>query len=149
MNGQKDPRLARYIGFFERLTPGALAELDRVMTDDVRFADPFNDVTGLDATRRVFVHMFRDLDAAAFRVTHAGLSDEDETIGLLRWRLDATVRKNGRPLRIDGMSEIRFAADGRVREHVDHWDAGRQVYERVPLLGALLRRIRALLSAGE
>jgi hypothetical protein len=40
------------------------------------------------------------------------------------------------------MSELRFAADGRVREHIDHWDAAAQVYERLPLIGGLMRLIR-------
>ena len=142
-----DPRLEAYVDYFESLSPATLNHIGRVMTDDVYFADPFNDVTGIDATRDIFAHMFRDLDGARFTVTHAAVSSRDNSAGLLRWRLDATVKKSGNPLTIEGMSEIRFAADGRVRAHVDHWDAGRQIYEQVPLLGAILRRIRARLSA--
>ncbi len=43
---------------------------------------------------------------------------------------------------IDGMSEIRFRADGRVAEHLDHWDAAEQLYERVPVLGTLIRLVK-------
>ena len=142
-----DPRLSAYVDYFEGLSPGTLADMGRVMTEDVYFADPFNDVSGLDATRKIFAHMFRDLDDARFTVTQAAVSELDADAGLLRWRLNATVKKSGNALSIEGMSEIRFAADGRVCEHVDHWDAGRQIYEQVPLLGAILRRIRARLSA--
>lgn len=142
----RDPRLQRYVEFFERLTPDSLADIGRVMTDDVHFADPFSDVTGLEPARRIFARMFEELDAATFRVRHAGLADEASDTGLLSWRLDAVVRKSGSRLCIEGMSAIRFASDGRVCEHIDHWDAGRQIYERVPLLGAVLRRIRARLG---
>ena len=143
----RDPRLQSYIEYYERLTPVSLEDIGRVMTDDVHFSDPFNDVTGLESTRRIFAQMFDDLDDVAFKVLHAALADDEPATGLLSWRLDATIRKNGSRLSIEGMSSIRFAPDGRVCEHIDHWDAGRQVYERLPLLGALLRWIRSRLAA--
>ena len=41
--------------------------------------------------------------------------------------------------RVEGMSEIRFAPDGRVTDHQDHWDAATQFYGRLPLIGPALR----------
>ncbi|MFW6322186.1 MAG: hypothetical protein ACOC02_01025, partial [Guyparkeria sp.] len=48
---------------------------------------------------------------------------------------------------IEGMSELVLGADGLVVEHVDYWDPAGQLYERVPLLGWLMRRIRHRLAA--
>lgn len=48
---------------------------------------------------------------------------------------------------IVGMSEIYFANDGLFRVHVDHWDAGRQLYERLPVLGWLVKKIRSRIAA--
>jgi steroid delta-isomerase len=135
--------LKRYIDFFEQLSRAKLGELSSVMTDDVRFVDPFNDVTGLAQVQRVFEHMFRHLDAPKFIVTYSAMANDQERIGLLRWQLDAVTKRNHEPLSIVGMSEVHFADDGRICEHVDHWDAGQQFYERLPLVGWLLRRIRA------
>ena len=67
-------------------------------------------------------------------------------IGCIRWRFTGSVR--GREVEIDGMSELRFAPDGRIREHVDHWDAAGQVYARLPLVGRLIRALRRLFAAG-
>ena len=44
------------------------------------------------------------------------------------------------------MSELTLAPDGRVAEHVDYWDPAAQLYERVPVLGWLMRRIRRRLA---
>jgi hypothetical protein len=42
---------------------------------------------------------------------------------------------------------IRFADDGRVEEHIDHWDAGRELYERFPFIGLPIAFLRRRLSA--
>jgi len=36
---------------------------------------------------------------------------------------------------------------GKVVEHIDYWDAAEQVYERLPLLGPILRRVRQRLGS--
>lgn len=41
-----EPDLQRYIDFFEDLREDHLDRLSDVMTDDVHFVDPFNDVKG-------------------------------------------------------------------------------------------------------
>ncbi|MDH3977625.1 MAG: nuclear transport factor 2 family protein [Gammaproteobacteria bacterium] len=141
----EDERLQRYVQYFEALTLDSLSQLDEVMTGDVFFSDPFNEVTGLEPTRNIFIHMFAELDEPRFRVSSAAVAHGNEQTGLLSWTLEAMSR--GAPLRIEGMSEIKFAPDGRVCSHVDHWDAARQIYEGVPLLGAILKFLRRRLEA--
>ena len=143
-----EPDLQRYIDFFEDLREDRLARLSDVLPDDVHFVDPFNDVIGLDKVRLIFKHMFRHLESPKFNVTHASSVPGSGRAGMLRWEFSA-IPKRGRgrePMRITGMSEVHLAADGRIHEHIDHWDAGRQFYERIPLLGWLLKRIRAPLK---
>ncbi|KAA5606087.1 nuclear transport factor 2 family protein [Roseospira marina] len=137
---------ARYVAFFEALTPEALDTLGGVVTEDVHFVDPFNDTVGQDALRRVFLRMYADTQDPCFRVTHRAF---DGSVCFLRWVFTARVRRLGAVWRIEGVSELRFAPDGRVCEHVDHWDAGRQFYERLPGLGWLLRRVRRRLGHNE
>ena len=43
---------------------------------------------------------------------------------------------------IHGGTLLHFAPDGRVTSHRDYWDAAGELYEKIPLLGALLRRIK-------
>ena len=62
---------ARLVAFFETLTPATLPALASVYSDDARFVDPFNDVTGLPAIRAVFDHMFATLDEPRFEVIEA------------------------------------------------------------------------------
>ncbi|MBB4265547.1 nuclear transport factor 2 family protein [Roseospira visakhapatnamensis] len=130
---------ARYVAFFEALTPEAVERLSDVTTPDIHFVDPFNDVVGLAALQRVFRGMYKDMDGPRFRVTHRAF---DGDVCFLRWEFTGRVRRLRADWRIIGMTELRFAEDGRVRQHVDHWDAGRQFHERLPVIGALVRWVR-------
>lgn len=134
-----DAALARYLALFTALTPGRLAELDALTTEDVRFRDPFNDTVGAAAMRRVFEHMFATLDQPRFVIVHRAMAG---TVGLVAWRFTARTRRGGRRIEIEGMSAIQLAEDGRVAVHVDHWDPARQLYEAIPIIGGLLRLLR-------
>ncbi len=136
---------ARYIAFFETLTPDRLTDLRTVTTADIHFVDPFNDVVGREAVARVLKGMYADTEQPRFSVTHRAF---DGDVCFLRWVFACRVRALGGDWRIDGMSELRFAPDGRVRDHIDHWDAGGQFYQRLPVLGWVVRRIRRRLGHG-
>lgn len=129
--------LDAYCAYLEGLTPDDLGRLEAYVAPNVRFIDPFNDVTGVDAMRRVFQHMFDNIGDVRFTVQRK-LIDEDAA--MLAWRFDATLRD--RPWSFDGTSVLVFDADGQVVSHVDHWDAARNFYERLPVIGWLLARLR-------
>lgn len=133
----------RYRTYLETLTPATLAQLADHVADDVRFRDPFNDVVGRDAMERVFRDMFNRIGDIRFVVRHA-LTEND--VCLMVWRFEGRTR--GIDLAFDGTSVVRFGRDGRVVEHLDYWDAAGAVYERLPLLGAILRVLRRRLAAG-
>jgi len=151
-----DPQLQRYTDFFQQLNADNLSELDRVMTEDIHFVDPFNDVIGLDKVQKIFRHMYDSLENPEFRVTHAaiaagnaeadsaGATEGKNKRGMIRWELHSLL--NSKPYRIFGMSELGFAADGRVNEHIDHWDASQQFYARLPVIGWLLGLVKARLK---
>jgi steroid Delta-isomerase len=134
--------VAPYAAFFETLSPASLPHLDRLVTDDVVFRDPFNDTRGAAAMRRVFVRMFADVADPRFVVTAAAREGD---VAFLRWEF--TGRTGRRTLRLEGVSEIRFAANGRVSAHIDHWDSAGQLYEHLPVLGWVLRRLRRRLGS--
>ena len=131
-----------YAAAFERLTRDALPEFGALFTDDARFTDPFNDVRGRDAVLAVFRDMFDRVEAPRFTILDIAASAD---AAYLKWRF--TYRLLGRPEAIEGMSEVRFAAEGRVAWHIDHWDAAGQLYEKLPGLSLLMRWLRRRIAA--
>ena len=127
----------RVAALFERLTPADVEALGRHYTEDAWFKDPFNEVRGLPAVQRIFRHMFEALEAPRFVVT-SRIAGAGECF--LAWDFHFGLR--GRALTIRGASHLRFAADGRVAWHRDYWDAAEELYEKLPVLGVLMRWLK-------
>ncbi len=141
-----DRPLRAYLAAMAALTADTVAELRHLVSADIRYSDPFNDLSGADAFLRVFHRMFEDCIEPRFTMLDVAAAGPTAYV---RWRMTFRPRlwPGSAPWTIEGMSEIRFAADGRVTAHIDHWDAASQVYARLPLLGWMLRRLRRRLSA--
>jgi hypothetical protein len=45
---------------------------------------------------------------------------------------------------IRGASHIRFAADGRACYHRDYWDVAEELYEKLPLIGSVMRGLKKM-----
>jgi ketosteroid isomerase-like protein len=138
------PHVRNYIAVFEQLTPGRIDELLSLCAEDMRFVDPFNDVRGRRRVRRVFEKMFEDAGDVHVHVRDWAVSG---TTAYLRWSFAFRPRSSGKLWTIEGMSELHFDEAGVLRAHIDHWDAAGQLYEKLPYVGWLLRKIRGRLAA--
>jgi ketosteroid isomerase-like protein len=135
-----DPRATRLIHWFEALTPSSLDQVSTHYTEDAFFKDPFNEVRDVQAIRRIFEHMFANLDEPRFVVREA-LVDGDRAF--LAWDFLFRMRRFDRSTQcIRGGSHLHFAADGRVCMHRDYWDAAEELYEKLPGVGALMRWLK-------
>lgn len=62
----------------------------------------------------------------------------------VRWQMtiESPQLRDGAPLKSYGVTHFRFDGEGRVLLHRDFWDAGTGLYEHLPIVGSILRRIR-------
>jgi steroid delta-isomerase len=134
--------LARLVAFFESIAPETVDGLAAVYTDDVYFKDPFNEVHGLAEVTRIFTHMFTQVDAPRFVVTSSVLQGDQ---AFLTWDFLFRMKRFSDPVQcIRGATHLKFAADGRANFHRDYWDAAEELYEKLPLLGSLMRGLKRL-----
>ena len=133
--------IQRVVDFYQTLTRESLARIGEVYADHARFKDPFNEVSGTVAIASIFEAMFEQLDQPRFRVTDA-LGDDRRAC--LVWDFDFRSPRigGGQPQRIRGSSWLEFDRDGCVILHRDYWDAAEELYEKLPLLGAVFRWLR-------
>jgi ketosteroid isomerase-like protein len=143
-----DARVREVVAFYESLQPATVSRVHELYGVDAFFKDPFNEVRGPAAIARIFEHMFRQVDAPRFLVGSAALAGDT---AFLEWTM--SFRPRGRRGRrsheraIRGCTALRFDAAGRIAWHRDYWDAAEELYEKVPLLGAVLRALRRRLAA--
>ena len=97
---------------------------------------------GVPAIARIFQHMFDSLDQPRFVVTHQLQQGSD---AFLSW--DFTFRfKNFRRDQlqcIQGATHLKLDHAGLVTLHRDYWDAAEELYEKLPLVGGLMRWLKA------
>jgi steroid delta-isomerase len=138
------PSLDELVAYFESLTPESVADMGRYYTDDAYFKDPHNEVRRLADIQAIFSRMFEQVDAPRFRITERVA--QGDTVALA-WEMSFRFRqlRRGETQVIRGMSLLKLAADGRVRFHRDYWDAAEELYEKLPLLGTLMRGIKRAL----
>lgn len=136
----QDAHTDRIVAFFESLQPADLARLAEFYTPDARFKDPFNEVQGSDAIRRIFEHMFVALDEPRFVVRERIVQGPQ---CFLAWDFLFRMKRFSRGQQcIRGGSHLVLAADGRIALHRDYWDAAEELYEKLPMLGALMRWLK-------
>ncbi len=137
-----DASLARLVAFFETIAPDTVNRLDAVYTDDVYFKDPFNEVRGLVQVSRIFAHMFTQVDGPRFVITGSVLQGEQ---AFLTWDFLFRMRRFSDEVQcIRGATHLKFATDGRANFHRDYWDAAEELYEKLPLLGSMMRGLKRL-----
>jgi len=138
------PRVARLRRFFVTLTRESVQELRTLYAPEAEFKDPFNDVRGVEKIERIFTHMFDQVDGPRFMIEDA-LADGSQAF--LTWVFHFRRRGSREAMTIRGSTHVRFDAAGRVVLHRDYWDAAEELYEKLPLLGTLMRWLRRRAAA--
>ena len=135
--------ITRYADAFAGLTPDNIDGLMATVSADVRFGDPFNDVTGRDRFRAIFEHMFETCEEPRFHILDIAMStDQGEQRAYLRWRMSGRVRSwPHTDLGLEGMSEIHVGKDGLVCLHLDYWDSASQLLARLPVICTIIRPV--------
>ena len=135
-----DPAVQRIVTRFEQLSPQDLPRLAEIYAEGAHFKDPFNDVRGLAAIEGIFRHMFAALEGPRFVIRDAVVQGEQ---CFLSWDFHFRMPRLGAAEQvIHGGSHLRLGADGRIDEHRDYWDAAEELYEKLPVLGALMRWLK-------
>ncbi len=140
MNHQE--HLTTLIEFFNQITLESANHLGDFYTADAYFKDPFNEVRGVEKITPIFTHMFAQVDGPRFVVTGHVLQGEQ---AFLTWDFLFRMKRFSTDEQcIRGATHIRFAHDGRVEFHRDYWDAAEELYEKLPVLGALMRGLKRM-----
>lgn len=137
--------LARLRTFYETLSPETLSAIDQCYAQAAWFKDPFNEVTGLSAISGIFLSMFEQVDAPRF-VVHEAILERERACLIWDFEFRFRGRDTQTTQRIRGASWVVFDREGRVIVHRDYWDAAEELYEKIPVIGALMRWLRRRLA---
>ncbi|MBY0410991.1 MAG: nuclear transport factor 2 family protein [Burkholderiaceae bacterium] len=137
-----DTAVVRVVVFFENLSPADLAVLSTLYAPEARFKDPFNEVQGLPAITHIFEHMFNTLEQPRFVVTGRVVQGPQ---CFLTWDFLFAFKNfhKGVTQTVRGASHLVINDQGLVTLHRDYWDAAEELYEKLPVVGGLMRWLKA------
>lgn len=132
------------VGRFEGLNLNTVDHLIDIYSNDAVFKDPFNEVTGRTAIKKIFTHMFEQVDQPQFIVSK-DISTPHEAC--LTWEFRFYFKNERKQQVIKGCSWLTISQDSLITEHRDYWDAAEELYEKLPLIGFIMRLLKKKLRA--
>lgn len=134
-----------YANFYEKLSSKSpVGTYKDFFDENSEFEDPFQKLKGLEKIFAVFEDMYKKLYNPRFIVDEVVCSNE---VAYLRWIFEYSLDENKEKQSFVGISRVTFNEEGKVKSHIDYWDASQHVYEKIPLLGSILRFIKSKLHA--
>jgi len=132
------------VDFYAHLQQSDLARIADLYTEDAHFKDPFNEVQGVPAIAQIFTHMFDKLHTPRFVITQ---QVQQGVQCFVTWDFIFSLQgvNADQPLTIRGASHLVLREDAghwRVAVHRDYWDAAEELYEKLPVLGSLMRWLK-------
>ena len=133
-------RTQQLINQFESLSLESVDQLTNLYATHALFKDPFNQVIGRDAIKQIFVHMFSQVNNPRF-VINSVL--EDGLHASLTWDFRFEFKSSPQHSEIiRGCTWFTFNDHDLITEHRDYWDAAEELYEKLPLIGSLMKWLK-------
>ena len=133
--------------FFNRFNKDTLDLVDRFYAEETHFQDPVVDLHGRAAVKKYYEHLYQNVESIRF--DFSGLVQQgDEQVALWTMVLRAKGLNGGNEVRVTGNSHFKFDPVTRLAlYHRDYFDMGEFIYERLPVLGRLIRFVKSKLAA--
>lgn len=153
--------IQKFESFYTNLASMKIEELASIYSDNVTFIDPIAAHSGIKTVESYFSKLLENAKYCTFIIhsvqkasdlnTIAGdhiESDKDsKTNFVVNWEMAFTSERinKGRPIKVDGITQLKVV-DNKIIYHRDYYDLGQMVYENVPLLGRIIKRIKRTLG---
>ena len=132
--------IQRVIEQFENVSPKTIDSLVALYSPDAFFKDPFNEVKGHADIRHIFTHMFTQVNNPRFVIKN---TLENGSNACLIWEFIFQLKQSpSLDQVIRGCTWMTFNEALLITVHRDYWDAAEELYEKIPVLGALMRWLK-------
>lgn len=119
--------------------------LNTFYSADVVFEDPITRIQGLDNLKAYYKHAYENVLSIRFEFQEI-MQDQNKFIG--PWTMKARIKglNGGDEYSVHGLSVLTFNEQGLIYFHRDYLDLGEMVYERLPVQGFIIRKLKSLLK---
>lgn len=119
--------------------------LDTLYAQEVVFEDPVTRVESLAALKKYYGHAYKKVKSIHFDFLQIV---EQGTTAVAPWIMTISVQglNKDQPYKVKGVSILVFNEKGLAISHRDYVDLGEMIYEKLPLQGFVIRKIKQLLA---
>jgi hypothetical protein len=135
--GYKD----KIIYFFENLTKEKLHLVTEFYHPQVKFIDPVGTLDSAEKIKRYYEGMYKNVNKIKFDFSEFHESGKT-VVAVWTMTLETDKLNSGDPIKVDGNSVITFDDEGKAIYHRDYFDMGAFVYEHIPMLGFVVKKIK-------
>ena len=135
----------QFITTYNRLSQKNLYLLDNIYADNLSFSDPAHHIQGLPAFKRYLSALYQNINLCHFDFVHANQLGPET---YLHWNMTLQHPKlnQGDAFTMPGISYLKINEDNLVYHHEDFFDLGDMLYERLPVVGKVIRKIKQRLG---
>lgn len=118
--------------------------IESLYAANVSFQDPFHQIEGLNNLKNYFQELYQNVDAISFDF---GEYNSDGDNHYISWVMNLTHPKlnKGKPFDVPGVTFIKGNDAQEILVHRDYFDAGIMLYEKIPVLGSLVKFVKSRL----
>ena len=138
---QKPIWLEQFVEVYQSLSTDNLHLLEQIYHRDVTFVDPMHKVSGRENLITYFEHLYSNLSHCQFDIDNS-ISDANQAAVYWTMSYQHPKLNRGEKVTVAGSSLIK-AENNRVIYHRDYLDIGAMLYEQLPVIGRLIRWIKA------
>ena len=107
---------------------------------NIQFIDPLGEINGIQAMVSYYKNMYKNVKSIRFDPKNEFTKGE-EKVFVWQMHLEHKSLGGGKPIVLDGVSVFRYK-NGKAVYHRDYFDLGAMIYEKVPVLGSVIRWIK-------
>ena len=133
---------------YNKFNKDTLDILNTFYTDDVQFQDPVGKIKGLQGMKEYYANMYKSVSSIKFEFTE-GVCDGGNCVFMWTMTYATPKLNDGQPMVATGNSFLKFNEAGKVYFHRDYFDMGEFIYEHIPFLGYMVRKVKTGLSHEE
>jgi hypothetical protein len=125
---------------FENLNKDTMHLIPEFYASDVEFIDPVGKIKGSKNITKYYENLYKNVKSIKFEFSNF-IDSADVVVGVWKMTLITNKLNGGEPIIVDGNSIIKFK-DGKAIYHRDYFDMGAFIYENLPVLGIVVKKIK-------
>ena len=130
---------------YNRLNANTLDSLDEFYSTDIEFRDAIGVVIGLVNLKNYYGKIYKNVKSISFEF-HDFIIQDQNVVATWSLTFSAKGLNSGDHIKVSGNSYLKFREDGLVYYHRDYLDMGEMIYENIPLLGFIIKKIKQSLE---